>query len=790
MARGTRLLLYLLFGIAVSVFAQQEGNHSISLGSTLQTSNNYKCVSTSGEFAFGFYSVDQRLYLLGIWFDKTPDKTLVWAANRDNPVDEGSSLELTKAGELILRDSHGRNKWSTGKITSGAVVMASMLDSGNFVLLNASSQFLWQSFDSPTDTLLPGQILKWKSILYSKASEKNYSTGRFMLNMQQDGNLVLYPVERRAEGQGSYWSTATFKSGVILNPMNLIFNQSGLLYLVNETNTIVKTLNKGPAGPGENFVRVTLDSDGILREYARETDENSSWSVIWKPISDPCKEVKSQCGISGICNLNGEQKPDCRCPPGFDLIDGQDPFKGCLRNSSESCSETSNKMVEADNTDWADGSDYSLLTPLNESECKQACMSDCLCIVVTYGDEICHKKKNPLIDGRRGIDITRKAFIKVSLDKSTKKDGPADGIRRPPRPRDKKLFRSGIGLLGISLVILVGTTLAAFWVYRSRLNNISSYRLLDSKIGGGLNSFTYKEIDSTTNGFKEQLGTGAFGKVYKGRLSDGRDIAVKKLDKVLQEGEKEFRTEMAIIGTTHHKNLVQLIGFCDESSHRLLVYEYLSNGSLDTLLFDQKVFLGWNLRVQIALGVARGIAYLHEECRTQIIHCDIKPQNILLDDDYNAKISDFGLAKLLGKDQTRTFTTARGTRGYLSPEWQRNLPISVKVDVYSFGMMLLEIICCRKNVCLEAEEKEIILSDWAYQCLKFGRLRDLVKRQLSEDNGIEERELERMVLVALWCIQEDPFLRLSMRKVVQMLEGAIDISVPPPIPSFTRSLYG
>eukprot|EP01018_Ginkgo_biloba_P003321 Gb_39887 [translate_table: standard] len=155
-----------------------------------------------------------------------------------------------------------------------------------------------------------------------------------------------------------------------------------------------------------------------------------------------------------------------------------------------------------------------------------------------------------------------------------------------------------------------------------------------SKVPEGLKAYTYKEIHVATDGFKEQLGMGAFGTVYKGLLPDGKPIAVKNLDKLMEEGENEFRTEMSIIGTTHHKHLVQLYGFCDEGSERLLVYEYMCKGSLDTALFKGDSFLSWNLRVQIAIGIARGILYLHEECRTQNIHCNIKPQNILLDDNY------------------------------------------------------------------------------------------------------------------------------------------------------------
>ncbi|XP_035541170.1 G-type lectin S-receptor-like serine/threonine-protein kinase RLK1 [Juglans regia] len=247
-----------------------------------------------------------------------------------------------------------------------------------------------------------------------------------------------------------------------------------------------------------------------------------------------------------------------------------------------------------------------------------------------------------------------------------------------------------------------------------------------------------------------------------------------KINSVFQENEKEFNAEVNIIGKTHHKNLVRLLGFCDEERQRLLVYEFLSNGTLSGFLFgDSKP--DWERRIKIAFGVVKGLLYLHEECSTQIIHCDIKPQNILLDEYFNARISDFGLAKLLMMNQSKTHTAIRGTKGYVAPEWFRNMPITAKVDVYSFGVMLLEIICCRKSVDMESEgEDRSILTYWAYDCFQEGTLDALVDYDM--DDMVK---LERFVKVAIWCIQEDPTLRPTIQKVSQMLEGVLDVPVPP-----------
>ncbi|XP_040361300.1 G-type lectin S-receptor-like serine/threonine-protein kinase LECRK3 [Rosa chinensis] len=300
-----------------------------------------------------------------------------------------------------------------------------------------------------------------------------------------------------------------------------------------------------------------------------------------------------------------------------------------------------------------------------------------------------------------------------------------------------------------------------------------------------LKCFTFMELKEATNGFKEVLGCGAFATVFKGVLAsdNGKFIAVKRLNTVVKENDLEFKAEVSAIGGTNHRNLVQLLGFCNEGQHQLLVYEYISNGSLATFLFGESRPI-WNTRKKIALRTARGLLYLHEECSSQIIHCDIKPQNILLDDSFTARIADFGVAKLLKSDQTRTTTRIRGTKGYVAPEWFKSLPVTVKVDVYSYSMVLLEIVCCRKNYEPEAPaEDQMILADWAYDCYKQKKLH-LLWQNVGDDQEIDGIEkLEKYLMIAFWCIQEDPSARPTIKKVTQMLEGTVEVSVPPNLSS-------
>uniref|UniRef100_A0A1U8AE91 Receptor-like serine/threonine-protein kinase n=1 Tax=Nelumbo nucifera TaxID=4432 RepID=A0A1U8AE91_NELNU len=781
----------------------------VALGSSLSAiddSSKSSWSSPSGEFKFGFRRLDKTdLFLLSIWFDKIPDKTMAWYANGNNPAPRGSTVQLTSDGGLELNDPQGQEIWKSEPI-GGAVAYGEMLDTGNFVLVATAnkSNNIWESFKHPSDTLLPTQVLEVDGVVSSRLTKTNYSTGRFQLR-HKDGNLVLNTVGIPA----TFAYDTYYESGNSVNANDndslsqTIFTETGFIYILIRNGSRVGLNTQDFFPRKDHYYRATLDFDGVFAQYIhpKNSSGNQAWSMVWHIPDDICMASKATlgsgtCGFNSICNLTADKRPTCYCPPKYSMEDPNNMFSSCVPDHTQVCNREepgSSKDVYGFevllNTDWP-FSDYEQFYPFTEDQCRNACLRDCQCAVAVIRDQNCWKKRLPLSNGKVNsqVNINGKTFMKVRVDS-----------RPTEKERHEKVLIVIVSLLlgssvFVNLLLLGGIFLYIYIACRNKLKKAEEVKLKSERsvVGGRLCSFTYRDLEEATNEFKEELGRGAFAVVYKGVLELGgkKLVAVKKLDRVVQEREKEFKTELGVIGQTHHKNLVQLLGFCDEGQHRLLVYEFMSNGTLANFLFEAPTRPAWNQRTQIAFGIARGLLYLHEECSTHIIHCDVKPQNILLDDCFTAKISDFGLAKLLMTDQSRTHTVIRGTKGYVAPEWFRTAPVTSKVDVYSFGVVLLEIICCRKNIPVGINESNggEILTDLAYDCFCQGRLDDLLENDIEAMNDMST--LDRFLRVAIWCIQEEPSLRPTMRKVTQMLEGVTEVPVPPspsPFGSVLRS---
>ncbi|CAL9005696.1 unnamed protein product [Prunus brigantina] len=317
--------------------------------------------------------------------------------------------------------------------------------------------------------------------------------------------------------------------------------------------------------------------------------------------------------------------------------------------------------------------------------------------------------------------------------------------------------------------------LIVFVIYKWRRRHLSSYSIIEDFLQSDINflpiRYSYSEIKKMTSKFKKKLGEGGYGSVFKGKLRSGRFVAIKLLGKAKGNGQ-DFTSEVATIGRIHHVNVVQLVGYCVEGLNRALVYDFMPNGSLDKYIYskEESMPLSCMKMYEISLGVARGIEYLHRGCDMQILHFDIKPHNILLDENFNPKISDFGLAKLYPVDNSIvSLTAARGTMGYIAPElFYKNIGgVSYKADVYSFGMLLMEMASRRKNWSTMVEHSnQIYFPSWAYD--QYNKGNDLEMRDVNEE---EKKVIKKMVITALWCIQMKPSDRPSMNKVIEMLGG-------------------
>ncbi|KAK7342842.1 hypothetical protein VNO80_25798 [Phaseolus coccineus] len=342
-------------------------------------------------------------------------------------------------------------------------------------------------------------------------------------------------------------------------------------------------------------------------------------------------------------------------------------------------------------------------------------------------------------------------------------------------PPSNKTNRTGL-IVGIVVGVGVVSFLSVFVTFciirrRKRQHEDEELLGIDTKPY----TFSYSELKNATNDFniENKLGEGGFGPVYKGTLNDGRVIAVKQLSVASHQGKSQFITEIATISAVQHRNLVKLYGCCIEGNKKLLVYEYLENKSLDQGLFSNSLTLNWSTRYDICLGVARGLAYLHEESRLRIVHRDVKASNILLDYELVPKISDFGLAKLYDDKKTHISTRVAGTIGYLAPEYAMRGHLTEKADIFSFGVVALELVSGRPNSDSSLEGEKVYLLEWAWQLHENNLLMDLVDPRISESN---EEEVKRVVGIALLCTQTSPSLRPSMSRVVAMLSGDIEVS--------------
>ncbi|KAJ4953273.1 hypothetical protein NE237_030105 [Protea cynaroides] len=743
----------------------------LKLGSVIIAGNS-TILSSNRTFELGFFMTDggSNLYV-GIWYASIPIRTYVWVANRNSPVKDliSSIMRLTEDGKLQITDSGDRNVWRTENAEEG--VSAQLLETGNFVLLSRNGTIVWQSFDFPADTWLPDMNITSHISIECWRSESDPSPGNYSLRLKPPENGEFELVFNDSH---TYWSTGNWTGNAFANIPEMTVRYIYSFHFVNPFTpaaSFMYTATSMDNSTRPPLTRFTVDSSGQLKQFTWST-QAESWNIFWCRPENWCR-VYGLCGNLGFCSSRAERP--CECLAGFTPSDKRawssgDFSGGCRREDDYLCDE-SDEFEEAGTVDFNSATVLSFSG--SRSSCESSCLKNCSCIGLTYNGEtdLCRNLYGNMLNlqnltsGSIGKDII---YLRVGRLELKKK---------------KSKWVTTILIGGIcGLGAVVGMSALVLVVLRKRRSrtkeNEAVLRVTNLKVS------SYKELYAATRGFSEKLGHGGFGTVFRGKLSDSTPIAVKRLERP-GGCEKEFRAEVCTIGNIQHVNLVRLRGFCSENSHRLLVYDYMQNGPLSLFLQRDGQQLSWDVRFRVAIGTAKGIAYLHEECRDCIIHCDIKPENILLDSDFSAKVSDFGLAKLIGRDFSRVLTTMRGTVGYVAPEWISGVAITPKADVYSYGMTLLEIIGGRRNVEKPqsaskegAMEEKWFFPPWAARQIIDGNVAAVVDERLG--GAYNPVEAERLARVAVWCIQDEEGARPTMIMVVKMLEGMVEVTVPPP----------
>ncbi|CAH9071428.1 unnamed protein product [Cuscuta epithymum] len=732
----------------------------------------------SSYFELGFFKPgNASKYYIGIWYRNIVPQTVVWVANRETAISDKISAELKMVdGNLVLLNELKITLWNTSLSSAVASnsISAVLLDSGNLVLTGGSDSGpnstaatpLWQSFDYPTHTWLPGGKIaydkrtKQKHLLISWRNSEDPAPGLYSLELDPIQKQYLIRWNRTEQ----YWTSGPWNNHIFsLVPemrSNYIYNFN---YIDNaDESYFTYSLNV----PSSLLSRFVMDISGQIKQLTW-LETSKEWNLFWSQPRKQC-EVHAYCGPFSSCQ---NSLPFCDCLDGFQKTSDRDwslddYSGGCTRKMELQCGgkdkfKSLPQMKPPDNPQS--------LSVGNGSHCESLCLGNCSCTAYAYdvsnGCSVWFGQLNNMENVTQDSGGGTTVNIRLSASEFPSAKSKAATI----------WIGATVGSV-VFMLVLFGVIFFIFWKRRRHLIRTSK------AMEGSLVAFSYRDLQYSTKNFSEKLGSGSFGSVYKGTLPDSLSsvIAVKKLEGISQ-GEKQFRTEVSTIGAVQHLNIVRLRGFCSEGNKKLLVYDYIPNGSLDSCLFgveEGPKFLDWKSRYHIALGIARGLSYLHEKCRDYIIHCDIKPENILLDSEMCPKVADFGMAKLVGRDFSRVLTTMRGTRGYLAPEWITGVAITPKADVYSYGMVLFELLSGTRNSDHSRDGKVKFFPCCAARViLEGGDVLCLVDPKL--DRVADPEEVSRICSVAFWCIQDDENQRPSMGAVVQILEGVLDVKMPP-----------
>ncbi|PIM97968.1 Serine/threonine protein kinase/TGF-beta stimulated factor [Handroanthus impetiginosus] len=663
-------------------------NNTLSPNQTLYDGD--LLTSPNQMFQLGFFSPGtSRAKFLGVWFKSTPD-IFVWVANREKPiVDSKGVFTLARNGTMILTTSERELIWFSNFCRPVSNPLLQLLDTGNLVLVDYTSKeeksFVWQSFDYPGENIVPGMKMELNKYLTSWKNADDPSPGDFTYKIENRGlSQMIILMGKRKRFRTGHWNGSFFTGlQAFPNPASkfrTVFKNGELVSLFDPNDISYNT-------------RLTMNYTGFIQRYIM--NEQDAWILVSEHPKHPCDNYGS-CGANSICKIN--KGTMCECLLGFVPKNKREWSvsnwgNGCRRITPLDCPKDG--FLEIRGAKFPDPLDYKMKDNTNTDECRDECLKNCNC--TAYANmNISNVRSGCLMWFGALIDVkefTEEFFPDANFYLRLPISELKDTISRKKK---RKIFIAtafGFGMLFFGLtygVILL----------RKRHKRLKALKIKREDLE--LPLFELATIAAAKNNFSVEnlIGEGGFGPIYKGNLSAEQVIAVKRMSETSTQGSEEFKNEVTLIAKLQHKNLVRLLGCCITGKEKLLIYEYMQHKSLDYFIFDKNksALLTWPKRFDIIMGIARGLLYLHHDSRLKIIHRDLKTSNILLDENLNAKISDFGLARMFKGDQTASRTKrVMGTYGYMAPEYAFDGKFSIKSDVFSMGVVMLEMVSGKKN---------------------------------------------------------------------------------------------